>query len=126
MIGQVYFGWDDDPDGAAAALRRAGYHVTQHPFDGYHVTRLHPFEGFPCREVAMLVAIDCDSDATSPAQPTDNDDKVMSAVMREITKIVRPFGDGGPHCQVLDMVAADNVPPDDELFDPPELRTLRQ
>jgi hypothetical protein len=118
MIGQVYFGPDDDPDGAAIALTRAGYHVTQHPFDGRE-------DGLEGRLVAMLVAIDCDSAATSPAQPTDNDDKVMSAVMREIDKIVQPYGDGGPHCRVLDMVAADNVPPADELFDPPGSGELR-
>jgi hypothetical protein len=115
MIGQVYFGPDDDADGAAIALTRAGYHVTRHPFDGFHVTRLPPFDGFACREVAMLVAIDCDSAATSPAQPSDNDHKIIGAVMREIDKIVRPYGDGC-HCDVVDMVAADNVPPPDELF----------
>jgi hypothetical protein len=106
VIGQVFFDPEDDQDGAARALRRAGFDV--------RVSR----DGLDDGWAVMYIAMDCDSDTVVFGQPTDNDDKLLDAVITEINKIVRPFGGDALHCQDIAQFAADNVPSDDELFAP--------
>jgi hypothetical protein len=64
---------DPDPDGAAAALRRAGYQVRRMP-EKFRPTLAHPRDDF----IEALIDIDIDSDG----------DKIIDAIWKEIDSIV--------------------------------------
>ena len=91
---------DNDPDGAAAALRRAGFHVTRMPAS--FRSRLE----FPLDDW-MLVTIDVLTD----------DDKVLIAVMREVGAIVDRYGGDFSECGAIPS----DREPFAHLFDDPSL-----
>jgi hypothetical protein len=83
---------DPDPDAAAIALRAAGFAVTRMPAK-FRSRLAHPLDDF------MLVSIG--------GTMTDDDEKIMIAVMDEINAIVDGYGGLCHECDVLPL---DDVP----------------
>jgi hypothetical protein len=95
IMGSIAFGGylDPDPDGAAEALRRAGFEVTMMP-EEFRPHLAHPKDYF------MEAAIDGGTEK----------DKVVSAVMDEINTIVERYG--GLCCE-CGLIPSDWVPFED-------------
>jgi len=92
---------DNDPDGAAAALRRAGYHVVRMP-DDMRARLEFPLDDW------MLVTTDVDTD----------DHDMWSAIIEHAGAIVRPYGGDFSECGPI----ASDEEPFAELFDEPARR----
>jgi hypothetical protein len=91
---------DNDPDGAAAALRRAGYQVTRMP-QSFRSRMEFPLDDW------MLVTTDVLTD----------DDNVWSAIMDEVGSIVRAYGGDFSECGPIPS----DREPFAHLFDDPSL-----
>jgi hypothetical protein len=109
VIGRIYFDPDDDANGAARALARAGFTITSRALSLGSDSRYDWI-------VIYAATMDFDSGATALGQPTETDGKVLASVAGEIDGIVRPFG-GGLYCDDIGMFAVDDARrPAHELF----------